>query len=223
MNAASTPLAAFIAGLLTSLHCCGMCGPLTGALFAQKNRNPHLALALYQGSRALSYALLGGLLAWAGSNVSLLFSSTPGRFLPWAFALLFVAYGFGLDKKIPQPRFLSRLLLKLDLAKRSKSPLAILLGLLTPLLPCAPLYLAFGVALLADSFMDGALLMAAFAAGTMPLYWLAQSQYLRWSGRWSPLTVQRTRMALSLISAAMLVWRAVLNNGLAEPACPLCH
>ena len=223
MNAASTPLAAFIAGLITSLHCCGMCGPLTGALFSQQSKSPGAALIFYHFTRALSYSLIGGLLALAGATASLLFSSTPGRLLPWGFAALFIAYALGLEKKIPQPRFVSRWLLRLNLFARPRGLLGTLLGAMTPFLPCAPLYLAFGVALLADSFTEGALLMAAFAAGTIPFYWLVQSQYVRWSTRWSPITLQRTRMALALVSAAMLIWRAALNNGLAEPACPLCH
>lgn len=222
MISATTPAAAFVAGLLTSLHCCGMCGPLTGALFAgQKTKHPQLAL--YHLTRAISYSLIGGLLSVLGAKASILFSSTPGRLLPWAFALLFIAHGFGLEKKIPQPRFISRLLLKLNFQDKSKSRLGALLGAFTPLLPCAPLYLVFGVTLVAGSFLNGAALMACFAAGTSPLYWLVQTQYVRWSARWSPIALQRTRAALALLSAGLLVWRAVVSDGLAQPACPFCH
>lgn len=224
MNDFSTPAAAFIAGLITSFHCCGMCGPLTGALFATPHNKGSLAqISLYHLTRIFAYALTGGTLALVGSKAARLFSSTPGRLLPWAFALLFLAYALGLEKKIPQPRFLSGFLMRLNFAARRKNTLAALLGFLTPLLPCAPLYLGFGVALVAGSFQSGALLMAAFAAGTLPLYMLVQSQYVRWSGHWSPTALQRTRQVLALLSAALLVWRAVASDGLSRPACPFCH
>lgn len=222
MNDFSTPTAAFIAGIVTSLHCCGMCGPLTGALFSGQQTN-RLQIGVYHFARIASYALTGGLLGALGAKAAILFSSTPSRLLPWAFALLFIAYALGLEKKLPQPRFLSGLLMHLNFGARRKGTTAALLGFFTPLLPCAPLYLGFGVALLAGSFLDGSMLMAAFAAGTLPLYMLLQTQYVRLSMRWSPAAMQRTRQILALSSAALVIWRTVASNGLAQPSCPFCH
>ena len=217
----ATPFAAFIAGLITSIHCTGMCGPLTCAAFGRTGTawTPFA----YQAARVTSYTLAGGLLGLMGERAAALFSTTPARLLPWAFALLFLAFAFGLEKRIPQPKAVSALLFRFRLASMRPGAIAVVLGFFTPLLPCGPLYLVLGVALLAGSFLGGATLMASFAAGTVPLLLVVQTQFARVP--FSPLALQRTRQSLAFISAALLVWRAIAGaDGLSAPMhCPACH
>ncbi|HRJ73665.1 MAG TPA: sulfite exporter TauE/SafE family protein, partial [Terrimicrobiaceae bacterium] len=53
------PAAACLAGLITSLHCLGMCGPISCA--ACLRRGADLAAAAgYHAARVASYALAGG-------------------------------------------------------------------------------------------------------------------------------------------------------------------
>jgi hypothetical protein len=52
--------------------------------------------------------------------------------------------------------------------------------------------------------------MAAFAAGTIPLYLLAQLQVVRLQGSLSPNALRWTQQSLALLSAALLVWRATI-------------
>lgn len=230
-QALTTPLAAFGAGLVTSLHCSGMCGPLTCALFGSKTtsqspREAQVAGGIYHLSRFFSYILIGGLLASIGrSAASTLFTSTPGKMLPWAFALLFLILALGLDRYIPQARFLSGLLFRLKIQSIPKVRLGAIFGLLTPFLPCGPLYAVFAVCLFADSFLSGAQLMGAFALGTMPLYWLLQTQYFRFQHRLSPRLLQWTRQGFALVSAVLLAWRALANDGagLASTSCIFCQ
>jgi len=125
----------------------------------------------------------------------------------------FVALGLGLEKKIPFPAVFSSWMLKLRFGGIGQTKMAILLGLATPFLPCAPLYLVFGAALFAGSFFEGAKLMALFAAGTMPLYWLAQTGYAKLQGRLAPGTLQWSRRCLAWIGAALLTWRVTANSG----------
>ena len=170
-----------------------------------------------------SYALAGGLLALAGDRAAALFSTAPARVLPWALAILFLAFAFRVEKWIPQSKAFAALLLRFRLTSMRPGVVATLLGFFTPLLPCGPLYLMLGVALLAGSFAEGALLMTAFAVGTVPLLLLLQTQFTRLP--FSPVTLQRVRQGLALISAALLMWRAVAGaEGLAAPMhCPACH
>ena len=100
-----------------------------------------------------------------------------------------------------------------------------ILGLATPFLPCGPLYAVFAVALFAGSFLNGAQLMATFALGTMPLYWLLQSQYFRIQRRFSPGALQWTRQGLALVSALLLVARALSSPGdhLSKITCIFCR
>lgn len=225
----TTPLAALTAGLVTSLHCTGMCGPLTCALFganAKSQRETHFAGGVYHFFRLVSYSLIGGALASVGrSTARMLFASSPGRILPWAFVLLFLAMAFGLERYVPKSRFLSGLFFRLKINSMPKLQLGAILGLLTPFLPCGPLYAVFAVSIFADSFLSGAQLMGAFALGTMPLYWLLQTQYFRLQHRLSPNTLRWARQGLALVSALLIATRAISNAGagLTKTTCPFCH
>jgi uncharacterized protein len=199
----TTPLAAFAAGMATSLHCAAMCGPLACAVRCKP--------AQYHSSRLVSYTLAGALLGGVGWMIRGYFDSHLAHAVPWVLAAVLVIIGFGLDKRIPQPRFLGRLLFRIRLSNT--------LGWLTPLLPCGPMWLMFGVAILAGSWITGATLLASFAAGTIPLYWLLQAGVwkLQQRGRsiaWLP----RCQQFLALASAGLLVWRTL---ALEQGSC--CH
>lgn len=190
----ATPLAAVVAGAASSVHCVAMCGPLACAVRTQPAR--------YHISRFISYAIVGALCGAIGQSVSGVIKGSLGQFAPWLLAGVLLIVGFGLEKRLPQPRWFSRVLLRVRLDRS--------LGWLTPLLPCGPLWLMFGVAVVTGSWWRGAGLMAAFAAGTIPLYLLAQTQVVRLQGSLSPNALRWTQQALALVSAALLVWRATI-------------
>jgi sulfite exporter TauE/SafE len=120
-----------------------------------------------------------------------------------AFVLLGLA--LGLEKKIPQPRWLGRFMLRARFQRN--------LGFLTVLLPCGPIWMMLGVAAVSASPLRGGLLLASFAAGTIPLYALLQSSVLRVQARLSPVWLFRAQRVLALAAAALLVWRASLPAG----------
>ncbi len=190
----ATPIAALVAGLATSVHCTVMCGPLACAMRVRP--------AEYHASRFASYAIAGALCGAAGQTVAVFLQGSTARIVPWVFVAVLVMLGFGLEKKIPQPRFIANLLLR---ARLNRS-----LGWLTPLLPCGPLWLMFGAAALTGSWTSGALHMAAFALGTIPLPLLLQMQALHAQRRLSPRVARWMQQALAFGSAGILVWRAVL-------------
>jgi sulfite exporter TauE/SafE len=195
MNASlATPLAALIAGLATSVHCTAMCGPLACAMKVRPLE--------YHASRFLSYTIAGALCGAAGQSVAALLQGNTARLVPWAFAIVLLVLGFGLEKKIPQPRFMAAFLFR---AKLNRS-----LGWLTPLLPCGPLWLMLGAAAITGSWWSGALHMAAFSAGTVPLPLLLQTQAGRLQQRLSPQAARWTQQTLAFVSAGVLVWRAAL-------------
>jgi hypothetical protein len=186
----ATPLAAFAAGLATSLHCAGMCGPLACAVKAEPVR--------YHASRLVAYSFAGALCGGFGQGIVALIKSEPMRIAPWAMALVLLMLALGLEKRLPQPRWVARLMLRARLRDT--------LGFLTPLLPCGPLWLMLGVAAVSASALRGTLLLAAFAAGTVPLVALLQTS-LR---RLPPLWLSRAQRTLAFAAAALLVWRASL-------------
>ena len=82
-----------------------------------------------------------------------------------------------------------------------------MVGLGTPLLPCGPLYAMFGIALLSGSAVRGVEFMLAFGLGTVPLLWLAQSQFHRFGHRLSPVGLMRLRRGVAFCAALVMVWR----------------
>lgn len=190
----TTPIAALVAGLATSLHCTAMCGPLACALRVRPIE--------YHASRFASYLAAGALCGAAGSSIAALLQGSTARLVPWTFAVVLLVLGLGLEKRLPQPRFLAGFLLR---ARLNRS-----LGWLTPLLPCGPLWLMLGAAALTGSWWSGALHMAAFALGTIPLPLLIQMQASRFARAIPPLAARRAQQALALVSAALLAWRAAL-------------
>ena len=186
--------AAFGGGLATSLHCAVMCGPLACALKVRP--------AEYHFGRLCSYTFAGALAGLGGSAIVETFHHRTAPILPWVLAAVLLVLGLGLEKKLPQPRAIAALLLRIRLNRS--------LGWLTPLLPCGPLWLMLGAAAMAGTWQGGALLMGSFVAGTIPLPWFLQAQAGWLQRRLSPPAIRWTQQGVALLSAALLIWRASL-------------
>jgi len=211
------PFAALVAGLVTSLHCAGMCGPLACAVCLKSNGAGSLpAAAAYHGFRIISYGVVGLLAGLIGRAVADVLLGGTGRWLTWAFVVFFVFVATGLDKRIRFP--LAGNWMAKCLGGRDATPVrAAMLGALTPLIPCGPFYLIVAAAALSGSAVSGAWVMLAFAAGTVPLIFALQSQYFRIGARFSPGLLDRLRRALAVVSIGLLVYRGAADS------CPLCQ
>ena len=172
----ATLFMAFSMGLLSTLHCWGMCGGIVAALQGMSAPvSPRLAVA-YNLGRVASYAALGGL---AGGLFALDDAQGAHRFL-WLQALGCLALvGSGLRLAgLPLPpgpleraarsiwRWLgkkTRRLLPLD-----TFPRALMAGSLWGLLPCGLVYSMLAVSAGSGAAWRGALTMAAFGLGTQP-------------------------------------------------------
>jgi sulfite exporter TauE/SafE len=206
-----TAAAALIAGMATSLHCVGMCGPLAcGVGTLAKSESERLAAtSLYHVTRLASYGVIGAICGMMGRQPLQWFFGSPAVLLPWVMVGVLLALAFGLEKKLPRPQGFSRLMMRVRFRTRALPAVggAAALGLLTPLLPCGPLYLVFGAALLAGSAAKGAEFTVAFGLGTVPLLWLAQQQFGRLRMKLSPVGMVRLRRGLALATALVLAWR----------------
>lgn len=183
-------------GALGSLHCAGMCGPL--ACLAAADRRE--ALALYHAARALSYTLAGALIA---SGAIPLRQALGGPWVPLLLALPLLLFAL---RPTEPPLWLAGLHAKGARAANAWPPQrrAVMLGALTPLLPCGLFWAAAGASALAPSPAMAAAWMAAFAAGTLPGLLLAHSTWLALgrARRWAP-SLQRLS---ALVSATTLLW-----------------
>jgi len=219
--AISSPASALVAGLVTSLHCAGMCGPLACSLMPVRGDRADFQTVstVYHLSRLTSYALLGALAGGLGRVPLTWISSSALRWLPWIMVVFFIALALRWDRFIPRIAGLGRWIFQLQgwLRTWPRTQAAAALGLATPLLPCGPLYFLIALATLSGSALRGVEFMIAFGLGTVPLLWLAQSQFQWVRTKLSPLWLARTRAVLALIAAAVVGWRLRATIGFPGP------
>lgn len=165
---------AFLMGLLGSLHCAVMCGPLMLSLPLQQTSffKSAFQVLLYQFGRISIYTLLGVLVGWIGNSFAVfanqeMLSLTIGVLLVVFTILQLSGHQLKsihhLQQKIIAP--LSKLM-----GKFYGLPVwGFFAGLLNGLLPCGMVYLALATALNTASPQGGATFMFLFGIGTMPL------------------------------------------------------
>jgi sulfite exporter TauE/SafE len=202
---------ALLAGLATSLHCVGMCGPLACGIgaFARSDGERLTAASAYHGGRLAAYSVLGGLCGALGREPLGWFFHSPAVLLPWAMVLALLLLASGLDKKIPRPAFLTRIAIRARFKAQRMSAIAGagLTGLLTPFLPCGPLYAMLIALLTAGSAARGAEIAFAFGMGTVPLLWVAQRGFHQLRRYLSPANLVRIQRGMALVTALVLAWR----------------
>lgn len=156
-------------------------------------------------------ALAGGLgllaLGWVD-----IYQQSLSRFLPWVLVLFFLLVAFRADRYFPKPAFLAPWLGRAQRrAQALPRPMAgLCVGLLTPLLPCGPLYAVFGLALMTQSPLRGAEFLLLFGLGTLPLLWAVQAAFSKWQGLISPVTISWIQRGLALVVAIILGLRLYL-------------
>jgi len=217
----NSPEAAFVAGLVTSLHCAGMCGPLACTLVPGRGdpSDPRTVSTVYHLSRLFSYAALGAVAGGLGREPVSWISHSAFKWLPWLLVVFFVGLALRWDRRLPRIPALGRIIVDLRLRwfRGSRVKAAAGLGFATPLLPCGPLYFLVALALLSGSALAGVEFMLAFGLGTVPLLWLAQSQFHRVQARLPALWLERARTALALAAALLVTWRLRATFGLPGP------
>lgn len=211
MDPVHTTLGALVAGLVTSVHCVGMCGPIACGLAAMPSSETErlTAMTAYHGTRLTAYATIGAICGALGKQPLQWFFESPAVLLPWVLVGVFLIFGFGLEKKMPRPPALMKWTAKMRFRLGRLSPVrgGFALGALTPLLPCGPLYLLFGASLLSGSAIRGAEFALAFGLGTVPLLWLAQQQLKHLQKRIKPTTLVRVQRSLAIAAACIMAFR----------------
>ncbi len=175
------PAAVFVASLVGSTHCVGMCGAFLALATADPGRDRpswHLHAA-YHAGRLATYTSLGAIAGLVGSKVDLStglvgvqgLAATLSATLLAVFAAITLLRLAGV--RLPAaaiPGFWQRAVERGHRAAWTLGPLprAAAIGLLTTLLPCGWLYAFVAAAVgVADPF-DAALVMGAFWLGTLP-------------------------------------------------------
>jgi sulfite exporter TauE/SafE len=164
--------AAFILGLIGSLHCAGMCGPLALALPATGNSRVSFTAGrvAYNFGRITTYCLLGALFGLVGLSFAL------AGFQRWASIGAGAAILIGLlassrrALNTPVSKAVSRVRAGMgSLLHRRTLGSIYLLGVLNGFLPCGLVYVACAGAVATGGFFTAVAYMAAFGAGTVPM------------------------------------------------------
>jgi len=184
MNA-MTLFSMFMLGILGTGHCIGMCGPL---IIAFPGRTGSAAAHLcYHLGRLLIYVAVGMIMGGMGTGLAELAAITGGDYPAWVakiqigFSLLAASFlmGFGLVRLdlVREPGWMSLAspgilpgygkIIKSAVSNPGRVQM-FLVGLMMGLLPCGLSFAAFSRALSAGGPFSGALLVFAFALGTLP-------------------------------------------------------
>lgn len=165
---------AFVLGLLGSLHCAVMCGPIMLSLPLQKTNYLKSAfqLVIYQFGRVLIYTLLGVLVGYIGSSFNVFAGQEALSLTVGILLIVFTLLHFS-NKYVSS---LSRLQAKLVypigklMGKLYGFPLwGLFAGMLNGLIPCGMVYLALATALNSASVVSAGSFMLLFGLGTCPL------------------------------------------------------
>lgn len=215
---------AFVAGLLTSPHCVGMCGPIGCAVLpmGKAKQSVGWALGSYHLARVVSYTILGALMGLMGSAVFDVFSAKAFRIFPWVMVALLLVLAFRLERYLPKPRIwhiaYSRATAKLRQLPRPLIGLG--LGLATPLIPCGPLYLILTLCLFNGSALVGAEIGLGFSLGTIPLLWAGQSGFFWLKNKLPASGLRWIQCGVALSAALLISWRMLASaNGLDGMIC----
>ena len=167
---------AFIFGLISSLHCIGMCGPIAMMLPVDRT-NPAkktTQIITYHLGRLTAYASIGFVFGMLGQGLFIAgIQQQLSIFIGIAMILIvltpekvFANYNFSK----PIFKLISKVKIALGNQFKNKSYKSLFtIGLLNGFLPCGMVYVALFGAIAMQSISFGVLYMALFGLGTVPL------------------------------------------------------
>ncbi|MCU0340867.1 MAG: sulfite exporter TauE/SafE family protein [Spirosomaceae bacterium] len=225
---------AFTLGLMSSLHCVGMCGPIALALpVHQRSRaGKWSGVLLYNLGRTATYSVLGVLLGTVGSGLQLAGLQSTLSIATGVVMLAAVAYSSRWLDQLGTPVFLQKnihsLKQRLGLLLRRQSLGAMLgLGTLNGLLPCGLVYIALISSVAVGSAWQSGLYMAFFGLGTVPaMSAVALSKNLFSTSlrqrvyRFMPVLVATVGIILILRGLYVTSWPIL---GVSSQDIPVCH
>lgn len=226
---------AFTIGLLGSMHCVGMCGPIAISLpYGNKRWQIAAGGLTYNVGRVVTYTLMGSIIGLLGKGA---FMAGIQRWLALGLGILLLiiaVFSIPVETKLVSLGFTNRLYLKLkttlgrSIQKHGVKAL-FLTGMLNGLLPCGLVYLAIMGAVSQDSILNGAGYMAMFGLGTIPLMLLTSLTGGMIAPKWRS-RIQKFYPIFLVIFAALFIARGLnfdLPRGFnfwessQEP--PMCH
>ncbi|MBT8243785.1 MAG: sulfite exporter TauE/SafE family protein [Winogradskyella sp.] len=167
---------AFALGLLGSLHCVGMCGPIAFMLpVDQSNSFKKVSqISIYHIGRLLAYSIIGLVFGIVGKSIYIFGMQQQLSIIIGVVMIVLVLIPYKTIGKYNLSRPLHRLISKvkssLGAALKKKTADAFLtIGFLNGFLPCGLVYMAVFGATATGSLVNGSIYMLLFGLGTIPL------------------------------------------------------
>lgn len=215
---------ALVLGVLSSIHCVGMCGPIALATpVVHKNfLTQMLSRILYNLGRAVSYMSIGLIAGFAGSIFFL------GGFQQWISIItgIIILIWIIVPKANPENwkmiqntkpvKWIRKSIGSLFRKKNYSS--IFLIGLLNGLLPCGMVYMAVVGALSCSDSIQGSLYMLLFALGTMPLMFILTSAWELLNGNFKKYSRKLLPYGVALVGIMLILRGAGLGVPYLSPS-----
>lgn len=167
---------ALVLGLAGSFHCIGMCGPIAFVIPVDRTSKTRLFFQtfLYHFGRLLSYSLMGLLFGFIGKGLYLAGFQQRLSILIGAIMIALVVIPISIFNKYnfskPLYKVIAQVKQKLGIYLKKKSNKAIFsIGFFNGFLPCGLVYMALIGSVSTGNVTQGALYMALFGLGTIPM------------------------------------------------------
>lgn len=169
-------LSAIILGLMGSLHCVGMCGPIAFMLPVDRENNLKKfgQILIYHFGRLLAYGLIGLVFGLLGKGLYIFGMQQKLSIAIGILMIIVVLVPYKTFSKYnfskPVYRIISKVKNQLGQELKKKSPDTFLtIGFLNGFLPCGLVYMALFGAIAMGGAAEGSLYMILFGLGTIPL------------------------------------------------------
>ncbi|MEP3208626.1 MAG: sulfite exporter TauE/SafE family protein [Maribacter sp.] len=169
-------LSAIILGLMGSLHCVGMCGPIAFVLPVDRTNNykKFIQIFIYHFGRLLAYGIIGLVFGLVGKGLYVFGMQQKLSIAIGILMIIIVLIPYKTFNKYnfskPLYKMVSKVKNRLGQELKKKSPdTFITIGFLNGFLPCGLVYVALFGAIAMGSAAQGSLYMILFGLGTIPL------------------------------------------------------
>ncbi|PKP28880.1 MAG: hypothetical protein CVU01_02775 [Bacteroidetes bacterium HGW-Bacteroidetes-18] len=167
---------ALILGLAGGFHCVGMCGPIAFIIPVNRSSTSSLIFQtfLYHFGRLLSYSIIGFLFGFIGKGLYLAGFQQRLSILMGVIMILAIIIPVSIFNKYnfskPLYKIIAKVKQNLGIYLNKKTNKALFsIGFFNGLLPCGLVYIAVIGSISTGNPVDGALYMALFGAGTIPM------------------------------------------------------
>lgn len=169
-------LSAILLGLMGSLHCVGMCGPIAFMLPVDRSNNVRKfgQIFIYHFGRLMAYGIIGLVFGLLGKGLYVFGMQQNLSIAIGALMILVVLIPYKNFNRYnfskPVYKLISKVKNRLGKELKKKSPDTFLtIGFLNGFLPCGLVYMALFGAIAMGNAVQGGLYMILFGLGTIPL------------------------------------------------------